>query len=163
MKKLIKEINLIKDKMSELCEDVTKPSEGNEPVFGGNYIGEKVMVYYNLHKHTFSVSYKNKIILYADYVKLSDVEFRVRQGGKERVRDEMRKNVHAFVIGTLLDYCSYPCEDLPEPPNDKIITYNPYKYDSFVRKDSEEPIYNANEVEMINSKDKVFFISETVK
>ena len=25
-----------------------------------NYIGKKVMVYYNLHKHTFSVSYKNK-------------------------------------------------------------------------------------------------------
>jgi hypothetical protein len=27
-------------------------------------------------------------------------------------------------------------------------------------KDTEEPIYNAKEVEMVNSKNKVFFISE---
>ena len=126
-------------------------------------IGKRVMVYYNLHKHTFSVTYKGIVVLHADYVKLSDVEFRVRQGGKEKVRDEMRKNVHAFVIGDLVDYCEYPCEEMPSEPNNNVITYNPYKYDSFVRKDTEEPIYKANEVDMINSKDKVFFISEITK
>ena len=57
------------------------------------------MVYYNLHKHTFSVTYGGRVILYADYVKLRNVEFRVRKGGKDKVRQEMRKNVHAFVIG----------------------------------------------------------------
>ena len=126
-------------------------------------IGKRVMVYYNLHKHTFSVTYKGIVVLHADYVKLSDVEFRVRQGGKDKVRDEMRKNVHAFVIGDLVDYCEYPCEEMPSEPNNNVITYNPYKYDSFVRKDTEEPIYKANEVDMINSKDKVFFISEITK
>jgi hypothetical protein len=40
-----------------------------------------------------------------------------------------------------------------------VITYNPYKYESFVVKDTEEPIYNANEVEMINLKDKIFLIN----
>ena len=62
-----------------------------------------------------------------------------------------------------MDFCTFQCENLPDEPNENVITYNPYKYDSFVRKDGEEPIYNANEVEMINSKNKVFFISETVK
>ena len=33
-----------------------------------NYIGKRVMVYYNLHKHTFSVTYKSKVIIHADYV-----------------------------------------------------------------------------------------------
>ena len=75
----------------------------------------------------------------------------------------MRKNVHAFVIGTLTDFCTYPCEELPNEPNENIITYNPYKYDSFVKKDTEEPIFKANEVQMINSKNKVFFISEITK
>jgi len=28
-------------------------------------IGKKVMVYYNLHKHTFSVTYKGVVILHA--------------------------------------------------------------------------------------------------
>ena len=75
-----------------------------ESQFDSLFIGKKVMVYYNLHKHTFSVTYDSKVIMHADYVKLEDVEFRVRKGGKEKVRDEKRKNVHAFVIGKLLDY-----------------------------------------------------------
>ncbi len=85
--------------------------------FDSIFIGKKVMVYYNLHKHTFSVTYDSKVILHADYVKLGDVEFRVRQGGNERVRQQKSKNVHAFVIGRLLDYCEYPCDDIPSPSN----------------------------------------------
>lgn len=128
-----------------------------------NFIGKRVMVYYNLHKHTFSVTYKSKVILHADYVKLSDVEFRVRKGGKERVRQEKSKNVHAFVIGNLMDYCEYPCENIPQEPTDKVVTYNPYKYDTFVYKDSEEPVYNAKEVDMVNKKNKLFVINEIRK
>ena len=121
-----------------------------------DFIGKKVMVYYNLHKHTFSVTYKGRLISHSDYVKLEDVEFRVRQGGRERVVREKSKNVHSFVIGTLMDYCEFPCENLPEEPNNNIVTYNPYKYNSYVMKDTEEPIYHANEVEMINLKNKIF-------
>ncbi len=129
-----------------------------ESQFDNLFLGKKVMVYYNLHKHTFSVTYDSKVIMYADYVKLGDVEFRVRQGGKEKVRDEKRKNVHAFTIGTLLDYCEYPCGDMPSPSSDKVVTYNPYKHDTFVFKNTEEPVYYAQEVDMINSKDKLFVV-----
>jgi hypothetical protein len=128
--------------------------------FDSIFIGKKVMVYYNLHKHTFSVTYDSKVILHADYVKLGDVEFRVRKGGNERVRQQKSKNVHAFVIGRLLDYCGYPCDNIPSPSSNKIVTYNPYKHNSFVYKDSEEPIYNAKEVDMINSQNKLFVVKE---
>ncbi len=121
-----------------------------------NHIDKKVMVYYNLNKHTFSVTYKNILITHADYIKLKDVEFRVRPGGRERVLKEKRKNVHAFVIGTLKEYCKYPCESLPNDINDDIVTYDPYKYNSYVMKDTKEPIYNSGEVEMINSRNKIF-------
>ena len=131
-----------------------------ESQFDNIFLGKKVMVYYNLHKHTFSVTYNSKVIMHADYVKLGDVEFRVRKGGKEKVRSEKSKNVHAFVIGTLLEYCEYPCDYIPNPPSDKIITYNPYKYDSFVYKNSEEPVYRAKEVDMINSQNKLFVVKE---
>lgn len=129
-----------------------------ESQFDNLFLGKRVMVYYNLHKHTFSVRYQNKVILHADYVKLGDVEFRVRSGGKERVRSDKEKNVHAFVIGDLIDYCNYPCANIPDAPNDMIVTYNPYKYDSFVLKSNEEPIFDAEEVDMINSKNKIFII-----
>jgi hypothetical protein len=129
-----------------------------ESQFDSLFIGKKVMVYYNLHKHTFSVTYDSKVIMYAEYVKLGDVEFRVRQGGKEKVRSEKSKNVHAFVIGKLLDYCEYPCDEMPTPSSDKVVTYNPYKHDTFVFKNTEEPVYYAQEVDMINAKDKLFVV-----
>ena len=125
-----------------------------------NFIGKKVMVYYNLHKSTFSIQYKSKVILHADYVKLNDVEFRVRPGGNEKVGREKKKNVHAFVIGDLVDYCEYPCGDIPNEPNSNIVTYDPYKYKSFVNKSTNEPIYNASEVEMINLRNKIFITKQ---
>jgi hypothetical protein len=100
------------------------------------------------------------VILQADYVKLGDVEFRVRPGGKDRVRKEKSKNVHAFVIGKLLDYCESPCDDIPNPPSDMIVTYDPYKFDTFVYKNTEEPVHRAKEVDMINSKNKLFVVKE---
>jgi hypothetical protein len=131
-----------------------------ESQFDSLFLGKKVMVYYNLHKKTFSVSYDNKVIIHADYVKLGDVEFRVRTGGRDRVRSEKQKNVHAFVIGNLLEYCEYPCDNIPNPPSNNIITYNPYKNETFVYKDGGQPIYTAKEVDMINSTNKLFVVKK---
>jgi hypothetical protein len=101
-------------------------------------MGQRVMVYYNLNRETFSISYLGKVIMHADYVRLKDVEFRVRPGGKERVRDEKRKNVHE------------------EHYSDLIVTYNPYVNDTFVLKGTDKPVYFAEEVEMVNMKNKIY-------
>jgi hypothetical protein len=146
MKILIKE-----NQYKKLLETVTNDVK--------EHIGDRVMVYYNLHKHTFSVRSNNRVVIHADYVKLVDVEFKVRQGGREKVVQDKQKNVHSFVIGTLVDYCNYPCEDMPSEPNNNIVTYNPYKYNSFVMKDTEESVYKADIVKMINSKNKIFIIN----
>ena len=135
-------------------------TEAQKKSLSNSLIGEKVMVYYNLHKHTFSVQKNGIVVMHADFVKLEDVEFRVRQGGKEKVRKEKSKNVHAFVIGNLVDFCQYPCDEIPEEPTGNVVTYNPYKYDTFVYRDSEEPIINAKEVDLINSRNKLFVITE---
>ena len=133
-------------------------TEAQKKSLSNSLIGERVMVYYNLHKHTFSVQKNGIVVFHADYLKLKDVEFRVRVGGKEKVRKEKSKNVHAFVIGILEDFCEYPCKEMPDEPVGEIITYNPYLYDSFVFRKTKEPVYNANEVVMINSKNKIFVI-----
>ena len=135
-------------------------SESQKNVLFDNIVGQRVMVYYNLHKKTFSVQKSGLILLHADYVKLKNVEFRVRKGGKEKVRKEKSKNVHAFVIGDIIEYCEYPCSDIPTNVDGDVVTYNPYKYDSFVLKNTEEPIYSASEVDMVNGPNKIFIISE---
>ncbi len=125
-----------------------------------NFIGKRVKVYRNLHKDTFSVQYRGIVVLLADAVRLKNVKFLVQPAGNEKVNKEKKKNVHAFVTGILMDYCEFPCENLPEEPNENIVTYDPYRYKSFVLKTTEEPIYTAQEVQMIYSKNKIFVIEQ---
>ena len=94
----------------------------------------KVRVYWNLHKGCFSVQdYKtSKVIAHKQKVHLTDVKFHVRKGGNQRVRDEGKKNVHAFMIGNLVD-SSLKFNDVPDDiAIGREVTYNPYKYDTFV-------------------------------
>jgi hypothetical protein len=133
-------------------------SESQKDVLKENIIGQKVMVYYNLHKHTFSVQKSGIVVLHADFVKLSDVEFRVRKGGLSKVRKEKVKNVHAFVIGILEDFCEFPCSNIPQDSEGEVISYSPYVNDSFVIKSTQEPIFYGNEVNMINSTNKIYLL-----
>lgn len=109
----------------------------------------KVAVYFNLHKHLFSVvclekghPMKGRVIKHADEVDLVDVTFRVREGGRQKVLREKKKNVHAFVIGTMKTFDEVAPVFFNEGRKFKKVQYNPYKYSTFVDK-QENPIHNA--------------------
>jgi len=104
----------------------------------------RVEVYFNLHKKLFSVRdcKTGRVVDHTQRIWIEDPEFVVRKAGREKVLREKKKNVHAFVRGTwfkvqsdldvsrLIDHQA--CSD--------EVTYNPYKYDSFVTKHDAEPI-----------------------
>lgn len=87
----------------------------------------QVRVYRNLHKKCFSVQAKENgrwlVIAHCHEIYLTGVTFKVSQAGRERVIREQRKNVHAFIEGTWVQY----------PDNDgafrdsRVVKYNPYK------------------------------------
>lgn len=106
----------------------------------------KVRVYWNLHKKCFSVQdYKTgRVIAHKNLVHLTDVKFHVRTGGNQRVRDEGRKNVHAFMIGNLVDGSS-EFADVADAIG-REVTYNPYKYETFVTVCDKEPVMEAYSV-----------------
>ena len=106
----------------------------------------KVRVYWNLHKKCFSVQdYKTgRVIAHKNLVHLTDVKFHVRTGGNQRVRDEGRKNVHAFMIGNLVDNSSE--FDNHSDAIGREVTYNPYKYETFVTVCDKEPVMEAHSV-----------------
>ena len=100
----------------------------------------KVKAYFNLHKRTFSIvamegDQKGRVIGYADTLHMEDVEFKVSEAGRQRVLREQTKNVHAYVVGNLVD--------TPQVKHQTPITYNPYKYNTFVVKGIESPVYKA--------------------
>jgi hypothetical protein len=97
-------------------------------------VGDYVQVYYNLHKHCYSVcDRKGKVIAYVDEITLRDVKFFVSEAGRQRVLREQRKNVHARVRGYVADRAD--CA--------RKVRYNPYLFATFVLADTEEPVLEA--------------------
>ena len=106
----------------------------------------RVKVYFNLHKKMFSVvalsgPNKNRVIAHTNSLMLRDTKFRVQSAGRQKVLKEKKKNVHAFVYG-------YITEEVSKNLDLNRVTYNPYKYNSFVIKESECPIYESNFVRL---------------
>jgi hypothetical protein len=104
----------------------------------------RVEVYWNLHKHVWSVrSCKTgRVIAHAERVVLRDVSWTVQPAGNRRVRETGRKNVHAFGRGTLaaLDGVMWQRLDVPVPKaidagargRLEPVRYNPYIHTTFV-------------------------------
>jgi hypothetical protein len=102
----------------------------------------RVYVYYNLHKHLFSVralegENKGRVVAHVKHISLEDVVFKVSKAGRARVLREQRKNVHAGARGTWVVGAN-------EPHSLTQVTYNPYLYSTFVQADTLEPVYNAS-------------------
>lgn len=88
------------------------------------------------------------VIGYDTDIHLKDVIFKVQRGGQSRVRKEMRKNVHAGVVGKIKDSGgNYDTSGWT------LVTYNPYQHDSFVEYETGRPIYKAKEAILKNEKE----------
>lgn len=109
--------------------------------------GQKVKVYFNLHKKLFSVqdAKTGLVIGHTPAINLNDCQFKVSEAGRQRVLREKKKNVHAFVIG------HYVADT--EGTETEKANYNPYKYSSFVDS-KEQPLQAAKSVTCINKQIK---------
>lgn len=105
----------------------------------------KVFVYFNLHRKCFSIkalegANKGRVVAHSDKVLLSDGVFKVSEAGRQRVLRERKKNVHAGVVGQWVGSLD------DELTIDRIttigrpVTYNPYKYSTFVYLYGEHPV-----------------------
>lgn len=112
----------------------------------------RVYCYFNLHKKVWSVKAlegdnKGRVIAHSSHVVLTDAVGRVGKKGRERVIREGRKNVHAGLVGQLFSL------DVPVVITDqesRQITYNPYKFENFVYKDS-QAMYNGSDVAYLDA------------
>ena len=116
-----------------------------------NVMGLRVFVYYNLHKHTWSIRaltgpQKGLVIGHSDTVLLQDAVGKVSQAGRARVLRDKCKNVHAGIVGTLVHTGTEGYF-----PGIEEVTYNPYKYTSFVHKDTQE-CYNGSQFAYMTDK-----------
>ncbi|GEK57157.1 hypothetical protein CHL76_02370 [Marinococcus halophilus] len=118
--------------------------------------GDRVKVYYDLHGNTFSIQKGQRVHAKSDAVVIENATFEVNENGRKKVLEEGKKNVHAKVNGLISSVD--PDEDgVFEQGIVREATYNPFKYSSFVDKETEEPIEQADVV--ILQDKRIFFMS----
>ena len=90
---------------------------------------DRIRAYYNLHKKCFSVQdYKTGLVIeHTDELFVTNAMFVVRKSGNERVKQEGKKNVHAFVNGIR---SKLKRGMMPEFASYKV-RYDPYTMDYF--------------------------------
>ena len=101
----------------------------------------RVEVYYNLHKNVFSVRHKGRVIQHTKMAVIKDAEYVVRPAGRAKVLREGKKNVHAFVRG---EWLGVTMAWLPYHDKGKRVTYNPYKYSTFVEALTDDPVHASD-------------------
>ena len=103
----------------------------------------KVFVYKNLHKGCWSIKQDGLVKAHTKELTLYGCNMKINRKGRERVLREKRKNVHAGIKGYLKDAdLERVWGDLPEDQFIEI-TYNPYKYSSFVQIEDNAPRWFA--------------------
>ena len=123
----------------------------------------RVFVYFNLHRKCFSIKAlegdrKGRVVAHSTTVLLEGCKFKVSEAGRQRVLREKRKNVHAGVTGTWINADRVEsCYEFLSMVG-RQVSYNPYKYDSFVIKATEQTVDRADVVGM-----KVFADAEGTK
>ncbi len=99
-----------------------------------------VRVFKNLKYGCYSIMQRGVIRASAKQVRLSDVEFRVRESGRQRMLCEKRKNIHAFAVGRLVDYVHPGDARELVRMEGRDAFYDPYRYASFVDRETKAPV-----------------------
>lgn len=107
--------------------------------------GASVKVYRNLHKKCFSIVDRKtrRVIAHRYSVVILGASFQVREAGRRRVLREKRKNVHAWITGTLAEFLPVSASGKP-----RRAFYDPYKVSKFVNRRTRRPIEKARVVEL---------------
>jgi peroxiredoxin family protein len=115
----------------------------------------RVNVYRNLHKQLFSVRLKGKVIDHQEALILHNCKFISKQAGREKVRREKKKNVHAWISAERYEVieCKIDVKALVE------IYYCPYSVDVFCLRSE---FKNDGVVIGVDEADKVLCINNKI-
>lgn len=109
----------------------------------------RARLYWNLHKKCWSVQdcKTGRVVRHVTAFTLADAKFVVRPAGQAKVRREGKKNVHAFAVGDASLRNGLAGLDARD------VTYNPYVNDTFVFKDTGEPVTEAHVITVWTNSD----------
>jgi hypothetical protein len=103
----------------------------------------KAEIYRNLHRGGFSIrSCRTGLVVgYTDDIVVRNAKLVVQPGGRRRAMEQRKRNVHAFVRGEITEIAEVAAEATASTTAE--VTYNPFRNETFVRRDTGEPVTEA--------------------
>jgi len=108
----------------------------------------RVHIFKNWKHNCYSIMQHGVVVASARQVRLGDVEFRVRESGRDRMLKQQKKNLHAYAIGRLLDFVHPSQDDDLESVEGRSVFYNPYRFAYFADCETEAPVTGADIVQL---------------
>ena len=102
-----------------------------------------VRVFRNWKHECYSIMQDGRLRASAKQVRLANVEFQVRESGRQRMLVENRRNVHAFAVGQLLDFVHPDDERNLESLGGRGICYDPSEAGTFIDQETRSPVISA--------------------
>lgn len=112
------------------------------------HLNKPVKVYRNLHKKCWSVKQSGLVVGHTNYLILKDCIFTVNQNSRNKVIEQRKKNVHAFVIG----YITLEAFNVGR----QEFYYCPYSFDSFVDRNTKSRL---DKVDYVKFSDKAYYVN----
>ena len=119
--------------------------QNNKEILKHIDLAKPVRAYRNLHRKCISIKQDGIVRCWATNVVLENCKFIVSKAGQKRVRDEKKKNVHAYVQGALAKVRE---TDLLTADDWAESYYNPYHTDTFQDVITGQPITEAKFVDI---------------
>ena len=100
----------------------------------------RVEIYRNLHRGGFSIRdcRTGLVIGYTDDAVVRNARLVVQPGGRRRAIAERKRNVHAFVRGEIAEAEAEAAAEVTME-----VTYNPFRHETFVMRETGEPVVDA--------------------
>lgn len=108
----------------------------------------RVHVFKNWKHNCYSIMQHGVVVASARQVRLGDVEFRVRDTGRERMLQRQKKNLHAYAIGRLLDFVHPTQERNLESVEGRSVFYDPYRFAYFADRETQALVAGADIVQL---------------
>lgn len=126
----------VRGRALQLASSLFANDSGRSPIEDGT----RIETYYNLHENTPSVRVDGRVRDASPAVAVEKPSFVVQPGGRQRVLREQSKNVHAFLRGAFRSKLDPQALEGLVPVR---VKYDPYRFDSFVTADTEQPVKQA--------------------
>ena len=121
-----------------------------------------VRVFKNPKYGCYTIMQDGRVKASAKQVRLKEAAFTVRESGRQRMLHEQRRTIHAYIVGTLIEYIhTEDAKSMSVLPG-RSARYNPYRYSSFVDSQTEAPLSLADLVQLDESGVTYSFIDQSL-